>query len=228
MQLPARMDQGPERQPRTDADLRVPLSVKLWDLDWSRVLPWTIEGVTVEHASFDEALPFVGEHYAAIFGTAEASARFLVEPMTPAKRRFGGEMDVFLFRDGGRSVGVHMSHPTDWSTYYMRTTALLPEYRGRGIVSRFMELVVEPLRAAGVARIEGDVAPTNTPMVKLNLAQGFVVTATTTSERWGVNLRLTKFLSDEAERVFARQFCTMAVRPARSPGKKPTTARRTP
>ena len=124
--------------------LTPPLSQKLWDLDWAQLLPWSFEEVTVEVGTFDEALPFVAEHYARIFGTDELAGRFLVEAMTPAKRRFGAEMDVFLFRAEGRTVGIFMSHPSDWSTYYMRTAALLPEYRGRHLVSRFMMIDDDP------------------------------------------------------------------------------------
>ena len=91
------------RQPRT-----VPLAERLWGLDWSQILPWSFEEVTVESGTFEDALPFIAEHYARIFGTNDGPARFLVEPMTPAKRRFGAEMDVFLFRAEGKTIGVFM------------------------------------------------------------------------------------------------------------------------
>ena len=189
-----------------------PLSRKLWDLDWAQILPWSFEEVAVELGTFDEALPFIAEHYGRIFGADELAGRFLVEAMTPAKRRFGAEMDVFLFRAEGQTVGIFMSHPSDWSTYYMRTAALLPEYRGRHLVSRFMDRICEPLREAGVFRLEGDVSPSNAPMVKLHSGQGFMVTSTSSTDRWGLVLRFTKFLREEAEAVFLKQYCGVAVK----------------
>ncbi len=189
------------------------LSKRVLGLDWSTVLPWRFEEITVEPGEFErDALPFISAHYAAIFGTSgDEAPRFFVEPMTDAKRRFSAEMDVFLFRADGRTVGIHLSHPSDWSTYYMRTTALLPEYRGRRLVRRMLERMEAPLRSHGVARIEGDVTPTNAAMVRVNLEQGYVVTSTSTSDRWGMLLRFTKFLRRDVEDVFVRQFCAMAV-----------------
>jgi ribosomal protein S18 acetylase RimI-like enzyme len=183
------------------------LSRRLWNLDWNAVLPWKFEDVTVEIGAFGDALPFIEEHYARIFGADENQGRFLASPMTAAKRRFCDEADVFLFRASGQTIGIFLSHPSDWSTYYMRTAALLPEYRGRGLVSRLMENLCAPLRAVGVERLEGDVSPSNTPMMKLHVGQGFQVTATLATERWGTLVHFTRFLSEEAGGVFHRQFC---------------------
>lgn len=205
--LVAPVAQAPQRESHSAS-----LSKKLWDLDWSRILPWSFEEVTVESGTFDDALPFIAENYARIFGTEDGQSRFLVEAMTTAKRRFGAEMDVFLFRAEGKTIGVVMSHPSDWSTYYMRSAAYLPEYRGRHLATRFLERICEPLRNAGVVRVESDVAPSNVPMLKAHLAEGFVASSMTSSERWGLLVRLTKFLQDEAEAVFVRQFCGIAVK----------------
>jgi len=203
-----------------------PLSLKLWDLDWRKILPWSFEEVTVESGTFEDALPFIAENYARIFGTGDGQSRFLVEPMTPAKRRFGAEMDVFLFRVEGRTIGVVMGHASDWSTYYLRTAAYLPEYRGRHLVQEFFDAMCGPLRDAGVVRVESDVTPTNVPMMRAHLGQGFIVSATTTSERWGLVARMTKFLRDDAEEIFIRQFCGIAVK-NKTP-QNPNPDRRTP
>ncbi len=201
-----------------------PLSLRLWDLDWGTLLPWAFEDVAVESATFDDAFPFIRDNYGRIFGKEADQGRFLGSPMTEAKRRFCGEADVFLFRDAGKIVGVFMGHPSDWSTYYMRTAALLPEYAGRKLVSRFMDRICEPLRAAGVERLEGDVSPTNTPMMKLHLGQGFLVTSMVNSERWGTYVRFTRHLSGEADAVYRRQFCST---PPFRDGQPTTQERRT-
>jgi hypothetical protein len=193
------------------------LSSRLWDLKWKRVLPWVFEDVSVEPAGFEDVLPFVQENYARIFGTQSGEARFLSDPLTETKRRFGSEMDVFQFRAPEGVVGVLMSHPTDWTTYYMRTVAILPEYRERRLLTRFMERSYEPLRAAGVERIEGECSPANLPMMRMLVGQGFMMTSTANSERWGYVARFTKFLREEAEMTFLRQYCVVA--PTRSPSE---------
>jgi hypothetical protein len=188
-------------------------SSRLWDLDWAQVLPWRFEDVAVESTSFDAALPFVQQHYGRIFGSGGSEARFLKDPLTETKRRFGSEMDVIQFRAPEGVVGILMGHPTDWTTYYMRTVAILPEYRERRLLTRFMERSYAPLRAVGVERIEGECSPANLPMMRMLIGQGFMMTSTANSERWGYIARFTKFLREEAEVAFNRQFCVV---PARS------------
>lgn len=187
------------------------ISRRILGLDWRNFMPLQFDDVTAEVATFDEAQPFVEEHYGTIFGALDQRIPFFAEPMSEAKRRFGAEMDVFLFRHLGRSIGVLMSHPSDWSTYYMRTSAFLPDYRRSRLASRFMDLFWAPLAAAGIARVECDASPANIPVNKLFLSQGFVVTSVQASDRWGTLLRYTKFLNEDAERAFAGRLCGMSV-----------------
>jgi hypothetical protein len=187
----------------------VTASRRLWGLDWSEHLPKQFEGITVSAGQFADALPFIRDHYAAIFGHADSADRFLSDPMTDAKRRFGEEMDVFVLRDELRVVGLLLAHPSDWTTYYMRSVALLPEYRDRRLLRHVVECTYEPLRAAGVERIEGDCSPAKAAMMRALTKLGFTVTATRATERWGLRVCHTKILRDEAETVFVRQFCDM-------------------
>jgi ribosomal protein S18 acetylase RimI-like enzyme len=191
------------------------LSQRLWNLDWNRHLPWRFDDVTVELGTFADAVPFMAAHYPAIFHARENEGRFLGDPMTPAKRRFCDEMDVFLLKANGALVGLWMGHPTDWSTYYGRNSAILPEYRNRHLVTRLMDAACKPLSDAGVERFEAECAPSNVASVKLLVALGFVITSTSTTDRWGAMLRFTKFLRKEAEEVFARQYCALQLKASR-------------
>ncbi len=182
------------------------LSKRFWGLEWGRVLPWSFDDVSVEVASFDDVLPFMRDHYAAIFAASAGEARFLASPMTEAKRRFCAEIDVFAFRAGTRTVGILLANPVDWSTYYMRNVAILEEYRERRLFTRFFEASYAPLREAGVKRIEAETSPGNAPVMRMLMGQGFIVTGSVNSERWGALVRCTKFLNEEAEGVFLRQF----------------------
>lgn len=185
------------------------LSKRIWGFDWRAELPWDFDGIVAEAATFTEGLAFVERHYAAIFGPLSEGSRFLQDAMTPAKLRFGEEMDVVAFRDGAEVVGIWMAHPSDWSAYYVRSSGFLEAYRDRRVMTRFLERCYEPLRRAGVERIDGECSPANLPMMKMLTRQGWVVTATTNSERWGAVVRLSKFLREDAEAVFLRQFCGM-------------------
>ncbi len=201
----------PVAQPYVAEPARVPapprqtLSERWWDLDWRHHAPWSFDGIWAEAATFEEVMPFMAEHYPTIF--ADGGDRFLDSPFTEKKKRFCEELDWFVFRDGERVAGICAGHPTDWSTYYLRTAALLPEYRGRGLVPRLYEKFWAPLARLGIERVEGDVSPGNTPMLHMLMGLGFLVNAAVNSERWGAMLHVTKFLSPKAESVFMRQFC---------------------
>jgi len=187
------------------------LSQRWWGLDWRDVLPFHLDGARADFATMADVLPFVKEYYPAIFGAKDVESRFLESPMTEAKRRYFAEMDFFQFRVDGEAAGVFMAHPWDWNSYYVRSTALLPQYRGRRLLGRMLQRLEDPLRAAGVERVETEVSPANAPMIRTIGEQGFIVTGQTATERWGLLLRYTRFLSHEANAVFRRHYVGMKV-----------------
>lgn len=215
----------PEPSAVTDGVPRT-MSLRYWDLDWREHLPWKLDGgVTVEHARFDDVWPFIRDRYGEIFETDAGRHGFLDEPMTEAKWRFCRECDVTRFRDGERTVGVTIFHPSDWSSYYLRSAAYLPEYQGSGIGRAWMERCLAVLARHGVARVDTDVSPSNFANVRLLTRLGFNITATSNSERWGALARFTKFLQDDAEAVFLDKFCS-GVRYQRRPGSPNAQERR--
>lgn len=181
------------------------MSRHLWDLEWPS---WSFDGgIRCEVGAFEDAVPFIEAHYPSIFH--DDAGRFLDDRMTPAKRRFLEQSDVFLFREGDAVVGITICHPTDWSTYYIRSTAFLPDARQRGLAVEFASWLEQPLRNVGVQRIEADCSPANAAVNRALLSSGFVVTATLNSERWGAMLHYTRYLSDEAAACFQRQFLSV-------------------
>jgi len=193
----------------------IPMSKRWWDLEWPA---YSYEGISVEVASFDEATPFMAKHYPTIFATEPD--RFLNEKMTDAKRRFLEESDVLVFRSGGADVGLCLGQPTDWSTYYVRSFALLPEVRDRRFASEFQVWIAATLKGIGVQRMEAETSPANVPMNRLFQSAGWMVTAMVNSERWGTALRYTRFLEPQAEEAFRRQYVSA---PTNSRTKKTTT-----
>jgi RimJ/RimL family protein N-acetyltransferase len=173
--------------------------------DWSEVLPWRIGDVDIELGRFEDIEAFLAEHGTTLVG-GEPETRFLVEETTDAKRRFWAEGDVLVFRHHGRVVGYYGGHPSDWSSYYCRTMTTLPEYRESGLGGEVCRRIEETLAAKGVARIEVDTSNANVPMQRILLGLGFLITATTTSERWGTMLRFTRFVHEDAEETYRRQF----------------------
>jgi ribosomal protein S18 acetylase RimI-like enzyme len=193
-----------------------PLSKRWLALDWSAHLPWDIGGLRIELGALEDVIGFVGRWYAEIFGSAADEGRFLTEPMTPAKRCVLGESDLFLIREAGEIVGLQVGAPTDWSTYYIRSLAVLPHARRPGILEGISQAMTAVLREHGVTRIENDTTPTNVANLLVTTRLGYMTTGTLNSERWGMLLRRTLFLESAAEDVFRGQFCAGRWSPRRN------------
>lgn len=195
-------------QPPTNPRAPETLTQRLWQLDWREHTPCRLDGdVRLEVASMETLLAFVRAQYADIFTMDAKDDRFLPDPMTPAKLRFLEASDRFVFLDGHRAAGVLVGQPVDWSTYYWRTVAFLPEYQGRGLLAAALERTDAVMREVGVERVEGEAAPTNYRQVRLLHRLGYCVTGSTNSERFGALLRLTKFLAPRGQETFTSRFC---------------------
>jgi RimJ/RimL family protein N-acetyltransferase len=198
------------RGPRgtNDADgCPAPLSRVLWGIDWRASLPFQAGRLTVVQSSFAESRAFVAEQYQTIF-EEEGAGPFATEVRSAKQRYYDLAGDFFAVRDEARTVGLLVCTPADWSSYYIRSAAMLPEYQGARIIQTFYTSVLFPtLQAAGVERIELDTSPANLAMMHIATRLKFNQTGTLLSERWGALVHFTKFLDDEQESVFLRQFC---------------------
>ena len=129
--------------------------------------------------------------------------------MSAAKTRYYEVFgDFFEFFHGDELAGLLVCTPTDWSSYYIRSAAMLPKFQGRRIVQHFYTSVLFPtLQRAGVERVEFDTSPSNMAMMHIATRLRFNNTGTILSERWGAMIHFTKFLAVDKEEVFLRQFC---------------------
>lgn len=184
------------------------LSYDIFGITWNSHLPFELNcGARLEAVTLQGTVEFVAANYPSIFGSSEADRRFLDEAQTPAKTRFLRMSDRFVFRDGARAVGLLVGHPLDWSTYYWRSVAILPDYQGRGLLAAAASQTDNVMRSSGITRLEAEVAPNNHRQLRLLSRLGYFVIGSMNSERWGSVLRLTKYLVPEAQERFVTQFC---------------------
>jgi hypothetical protein len=192
-----------------ESEKPVPLSKTLWGVDWTRHVPFRVGEFAAEVSSYERAAPFVAQHYASIF-EEQGRTRFSSGRLGSVKARYyeiAG--DFFEFTTAGRTVGLLVCTPLDWSTYYVRSAGMIDEFQGSQIIQTFlMRVVFEALREAGVERVELDVAPSNLGMMHIATRMRFNATGTLLSERWGAQVHFTKFLADEAEHTFLDNFCS--------------------
>jgi RimJ/RimL family protein N-acetyltransferase len=195
--------------PDSERVRRRSLSELFWSLDWNRHFPveLTDDGITVHASSYDAAHPFISEHSRAIFREDPNSA-FSTTRLDARKadyyRRAG---DFFEIRKEERTVGIVVGNPVDWSTYYIRSAAVLPEFQCRQLAPGVLRLLFVHLAAVGVERVEADTSPSNLRVVQILTNLHFNVTGTVLGDRWGAQVRFTRFLDAQSEDVFLQQFC---------------------
>jgi hypothetical protein len=197
----------------------------LWGIRWEEILPYPIDhDVVVIASSFEESLPFIEANYARIF-EEEGDTRFSCASNTdPRVRYYRTVGDFFEFKQGDRTVALLIGTAADWSTYYIRSAAALPEVQGKKLIQRFFPEMFAVLKAAGVERIEADTSPSNMATLHLLSRLRFNPTGTVLTDRWGAHIRFTRYLDDAAEQVFLDQFCTgVRYQRRRSPGRRAPT-----
>jgi hypothetical protein len=186
------------------------LSEALWGIRWEALLPLDLGGgSSVRTSSLAAAMPFVREHYAHIFED-DGTSPFRNDVLTPMKARYYELCaDFFEFVHDDKTVGLLVCDPLDWSTYYIRSAAVLPAHQGRALVQRFLAACLfDELTLRGVSRVEFDVSPMNLAMLHIATRMRMNPTGTVLTERWGAMTRFTKFLSADAHQVFLEQFCS--------------------
>lgn len=208
--LPPETNPGPSNADAEETGRALPLTLseQLWDIDWERALPHSFDdGFSAVRSSLARSADFIKEHYSTIFEES-ADSPFRTQ-LSSSKARFYELSDFVEFRREGRAVGLVISAPSDWSTYYVRSAALLPSVQGSAVIQRFFTRIIFPILAeAGVERVETDVSPSNTAMVHIVTRLSFNITGSLLTDRWGANTRFTKFLSRQSEGVFLNQFCS--------------------
>jgi hypothetical protein len=205
MAVPAADPRQPARAVPRDP---VPLSERLWGIRWPELLPHTLDHETaVISSTFEQAQGFIDAHYAAIFEDM-GEGRFSRPSEAALKARYyRATGDFFEFKQGGRTVALLIGTPGDWSTYYIRSTAAVRESQGKRLIQRFLPFLFAVLKAAGVERVDAHTSPTNMALLHLLLRLRFNPSGTVLSDRWGALLQFTRFLDEQAERVFIDQFC---------------------
>jgi hypothetical protein len=103
------------------------------------------------------------------------------------ERYYRAAGDFFEFKDGDRTVALLVGTAVDWSTYYIRSAAALPEVQGKKVIQRFFPIMFELLRESGVERVEADTSPSNMATLHLLTRLRFNPTGTLLSDRCGAS-----------------------------------------
>lgn len=191
-----------------DSNASAPMSQQLWGIEWAAQLPFESGGFRVELSNYTRAKLFVAANYAAVFEEDAAASPFATDFSAVKHRYYEVFGDFFEFFHGDELAGLLICTPTDWSSYYIRSAAMIPKFQGHSIIQKFYTSVLFPvLQRAGVERVEFDTSPSNLAMMHIAARLRFNNAGTILSERWGAMIHFTKFLAADKEDVFLRQFC---------------------
>jgi GNAT superfamily N-acetyltransferase len=173
----------------------------------------TESGFTIRDASEKEFERVVESRYDQVFVEHEGSLHFRArgarrEKMKPMIRRYAAlHHERFLIVDAdGKPVGWHMGEAEDAVSYYMRNTALLPEYQGRGLYGALLDALTGYLGELGYERITSLHKPTNRRILTMKLKRGFDICGIELTENWGALVKMVKILAPDRKASFYRQF----------------------
>lgn len=114
--------------------------------------------------------------------------------------------EKWVFYAGKSPIGWSIGEMDDESTFYMRNSGLLPEYRRKGIYSSFLERFITELTALGYERVTSHHQMNNNPVIIAKLKAGFRIIGTEMDERYGAQIKLVKFLHEDRARAARRLF----------------------
>ena len=202
------------------------LTYEYWGLDLREYLPCVLshDGVEASAGDVGRVRDFLGGEFATLTEEGLGHLRASADVHASAKRRYLQlNCDIIELRHNDRTVGVVIGEPEDWSTYYIRTLAVVQEYQRPALIRRFVrECLEKHLRAHHVERVTADTSPANVAMTRFFAEFHFHATGHQLSERWGPMVRYTKFLDPHCEAAFHVRFGGAA--PPGSNGKRKETA----
>lgn len=118
------------------------------------------------------------------------------------KRSFGKGLALRVGAyQGGRLVGWSHGFQDGSDSYIMASSAVLPEYRRRGLYTRLVRAVLERTRAAGFQVVHSKHVITNNPILIAKLKLGFVIAGFELSDVHGVLVRLRYLFNERRAKI---------------------------
>jgi ribosomal protein S18 acetylase RimI-like enzyme len=130
------------------------------------------------HASEAEYLERIGAGYARVFG------RRLLATRGPGQPEPAFEFRLTLESDGAL-MGWHFGESPDGRIYRMTNSAILPEFRRRGVYGRLSDELMRILGHHGIRSVLSRHRPENEAILAAKRKQGFLVTGEVDDPRYG-------------------------------------------
>lgn len=186
------------------------LSRLIFGLDWTKHLPVTWGDFSLEVSNFEEFDELKRSTNSFLITNENGNAAFLRDKDAVHKDNYlKYASDFFTLRHREQVIGAIICDVMDWSTYYLRYIFIHQDYRSHNLTLKFVQEVEKVLRAYPFDKITCDISPAHLGQMTRMSQAGYITTGNILSERFGANLRLTKFLKEESWNVFNQNFISM-------------------
>lgn len=165
----------------------------------------------IREISQDEFLPIWNQHAEKIFDDCSQIFR-VFEWLDQQEKEKAKELGKFIaeayqlrlgvFVDG-QCVGWSVGHQESAETYYMRNSAILPEFRRQGLYTSLMHKTISILKEKGFQRIYSRHSATNNAVIIPKLKAGFLITSLEVSDIFGVLVHLTYFPKELRRKIMS-------------------------
>lgn len=108
----------------------------------------------------------------------------------------------YLIKKKGHLVGWSWGHQDSFDSFYMVNSAVLPEYRGRGLYSRLLEVIMKEVSDEGYEKIHSRHKLSNNSIIISKLKRGFHITNFEVHDLYGVLVQLSYFKNKTRRKVF--------------------------
>lgn len=195
--------QSSGRAPETDLRHSPSMTERVLQFSWRDHLPIRLpNGESIEMITYEQSTQFIAENIERCF--KERVPAFNPESDQASRReafyKITGDFFGF-FTPEGKLFGVTTGHMTDWSSYYIRFSMILPEFQGGPLAKAFMEFLDQFLEKQGVGRLSSQASPLNLSSIGVLTRQGMTFSGVEVSDRWGVILTYTKVYRRRVEHL---------------------------
>ena len=167
------------------------------------------EGYSIREMDAPEFFPLFKKHYDALFGTDHTffPTSFYSEEenkkLKVLRERMGNtyQLHLGLFSPANEFIGFSFGAQEDEETFYMMASAVLPEYRGLGLYSELVKVVIQRCTDLGFQKIYGTHCATNNAVLIAKMKLGFIFSKVELSDMFGTILHLQYFTNPLRRKV---------------------------
>jgi ribosomal protein S18 acetylase RimI-like enzyme len=162
----------------------------------------------IESLGPDVFWPLLRKHHASTFQSnmRVPIAKLLSEEELAAGKRLLRNMGkpfsvhLALFADGDL-VGWSFGRQTDFETYYMTSSGILPEHRRKGLYTELLKETIRLVKAEGFQIIHSRHTATNNAVIIPKLKAGFIISSMEISDPFGTLIHLRYYCNSKRRAV---------------------------